>query len=178
MEDIKINTRVCDICSRLFDILWSLFGMKNYDTYTMYASNSTNIQRWEFRSYRTVLVSVKTLVPVHVCNNTGRVIYVCEKLGKYNRVVKRSSYIWKVKGFKNMMACFLGKKTPFECYVDDIVSKWSKQRIRVSEKDRRNAQSIPFKQVSKLCVEIYIEDQTIDEARLAGMFQTKKVSCE
>lgn len=139
----------------------------------MYASKHTDIRKWIFRPCGQFLDYVRVLVPVHVLEHSDRTIYICEKFGKSERIVKRSRCLWKVQGIKNKLACILGKKTPFDCYVDDTVRKWSEQRIRVSIKDRNYAQSIPFKQVSKLCVEIYIEDQTIEESRIAYMFQPK-----
>lgn len=95
--------------------------------------------------------------------------FCLEKGPGWVRLVRRHSKVWKVTKWKEVLGCMVKKRSPFYYYVKDLLTRWSSIGIRVSNKDRRRAEAIPHRRLSRTQIEVYtdfpVKAWTLDQVK-------------
>jgi hypothetical protein len=97
---------------------------------------------------------MKSLLPLHPSYDT---FYCLERSKDWVQVVRRQAKTWQVTNPKQVLACVLRRRSPFDCYVEHLLKRWAEIGIRVSERDKQRAEETPHRRISRTKVEIYTD---------------------
>lgn len=125
-------------------------------------SISPPIARWRFspQGEKTQEVHEIPIVPpnpLHEEVSKQSFVYCVEKSTSHAYVVRRYSKEWKVTKTKDRFACWTKRRSPFDCYVEELLDRWSSIGIRVSPKDRQRAEETPYRPLSKTKIEVFTD---------------------